>query len=134
MKKSALYGTAKLFGALVGTAALALSLAACSPSSAEPASPTVEVGEGVIVRDVRTPEEFAAGYLEGAKLLDFNGGEFAAELSTLDPDAEYLVYCRSGNRSGQAIALMQAEGFEKVTNLGSLEQAASATGLPILGR
>lgn len=134
MKKSALYGTAKLFGVLVGTAALALSLAACSPSSAEPASPTVEVGEGVIVLDVRTPEEFAAGYLEGAKLLDFNGGEFAAELLTLDPDAEYLVYCRSGNRSGQAIALMQAEGFEKVTNLGSLEQAASATGLPILGR
>lgn len=134
MKKTALSGATKLFGALVGTAALALSLAACAPSADEPASPTIEVGEGVIVLDVRTPEEYGAGYLEGAKLLDFNGGQFAAELSTLDPDAEYLVYCRSGNRSAQAISLMQAEGFEKVTNLGSLEQASSATGLPILGR
>ncbi len=134
MKKSALSGAAKLFGALAGTAALALSLTACSPSAAEPTSPTVEVGEGVIVLDVRTPEEFAAGHLDGAELLDFNGGEFAAALPSLDPDAEYLVYCRSGNRSAQAISLMQAEGFEKVTNLGSLEQAASATGLPILDR
>lgn len=133
MKKSALSGTAKLFGALIGAAALTLSLTSCSPSSAAPAEPTTPVGEGVIVLDVRTPEEYAAGYLEGSKLLDFNGGQFAAELSSLDPDAEYLVYCRSGNRSAQAISLMQAEGFENVTNLGSLEQAAQATGLPIIG-
>ena len=133
MKKSALSGATKLLGALVGSAALVLSLAACSPSSAEATSPTVEVGEGVIVLDVRTPEEHAAGSLEGAKLLDFNSGQFAAELPSLDPDAEYLVYCRSGNRSAQAISLMQAEGFGKVTNLGSLEQAAQATGLAILG-
>lgn len=133
MKKSALPGAAKLLGAFVGTTALALSLVACSPNSGDPTSPTVEAGDGVIVIDVRTPEEYAAGNLEGAKLLDFNGGQFAAELSSLDPDAEYLVYCRSGNRSAQAISLMQAEGFEKVTNLGSLEQAAQATGLSILG-
>ncbi len=108
--------------ALVGT------LTACSSASAEP----VEVGPNTIVLDVRTPEETSAGYLEGAQLLDFNGGEFAAALPTLDPDAEYLVYCRSGNRAGQAIAMMQQQGFENVTNLGSLEQAASATGLPVV--
>lgn len=132
MKKSALSGAGKVFGALVGTAALTLSIAACSPSSAEQAAPTLEVGDETILLDVRTPEEYAAGHLDGAKLLDFNGGQFAAELSSLDPDVEYLVYCRSGNRSAQAIALMQAGGFEKVTNLGSLEQGAQATGLPIL--
>ncbi|MFC7766956.1 rhodanese-like domain-containing protein [Leucobacter soli] len=72
------------------------------------------------------------GHLDGAEQLDFNGGEVAAAIPGLDPDAEYLVYCRSGNRSGQAIALMEQAGFSKLTNLGSLEQAAAATGIEIV--
>lgn len=113
--------------------ALLLGLAACSsaPSSGGSAS-TIEVGDDTILIDVRTAEEYAAGHLEGARLLDFNGGELAAAIPTLDPDAEYLVYCRSGNRSGQAIALMEQAGFTNLTNLGSLEQAADATQLPIV--
>lgn len=82
--------------------------------------------------DVRTVEEYAAGHLDGAHLLDFNGGDLAAAIPSLDPDAEYLVYCRSGNRSGQAIALMEQAGFTDLTNLGSLEQAAVTTKLPIV--
>lgn len=113
--------------------ALLLGLAACAsaPSSGGSAS-TIEIGEGTILIDVRTPEEHAAGHLEGARLLDFNGGDLAATIPTLDPDAEYLIYCRSGNRSGQAIALMEQAGFTNLTNLGSLEQAAQATQLPIV--
>ena len=107
--------------ALVGT------LTACT-SSAEP----IEIGPNTVVLDVRSPDETAAGYLEGAQMLDFNSGEFAAALPKLDPEAEYLVYCRSGNRAGQAIAMMQQNGFENVTNLGSLQDAANATGLPIV--
>lgn len=112
---------------------LLLGLAACSsaPSSGGSAS-TIEVGEGTILIDVRTSEEHAAGHLEGARLLDFNGGDLATTIPTLDPDAEYLIYCRSGNRSGQAIALMEQAGFRNLTNLGSLEQAAKATQLPIV--
>jgi phage shock protein E len=106
-------------------------LASCA-SSAAGSEPTVAVSEGVILLDVRTPEEFAAGHLDGALRLDLNGGEFAAALPNLDADAEYLVYCRSGNRSGQAIALMAERGITKTTNLGSLEQAAAATGLAIV--
>src|SRR5690606_24207673 len=92
----------------------------------------VEVGDATILLDVRTAAEHSAGHLDGAKLLDFNGGDLAAAIPSLDPDAEYLVYCRSGNRSGQAIALMEQAGFTNLTNLGSLEQAAQATGLPIV--
>lgn len=112
---------------------LFLGLAACSsaPSAGGSAS-TIEVGEGTILIDLRTPEEHAAGHLEGARLLDFNGGDLATTIPTLDPDAEYLIYCRSGNRSGQAIALMEQAGFRNLTNLGSLEQAAKATQLPIV--
>lgn len=85
-----------------------------------------------IVLDVRTPAEYAAGHLDGAQLLDFNGGQFAAALPDLDPQAAYILYCRSGNRSGQAVGLMKNAGFTNATNLGSLEEAADATGVPIV--
>ena len=108
--------------------ALLLGLTACG----SPAAGSVEVGADAIVLDVRTADEYAAGHLEGAQQLDFNAGDVAAAIPSLDPDAVYLVYCRSGNRSGQAIALMEQAGFGNLTNLGSLEQAADATGLPIV--
>lgn len=111
---------------------LLFGLAACTtgPSAAENAEPTVPVSDNTVVLDVRTPEEHAQGHLEGSVLLDLNGGDFQEALPTLDPEAEYVVYCRSGNRSGQAISLMEQAGFENLTNLGSLEEAAAATGLP----
>ncbi len=109
---------------------MTLGLSACTPTA--PASPTVEVGETTIVLDVRTAAEFSAGHLVDAVNLDFNGGEVTAAIPSLDHDAEYLVYCRSGNRSAQAIALMEQVGFTDVTNLGSLEQAAQATGIEIV--
>lgn len=110
--------------------ALAVGLAACAPASGS--TTIVEVIHDTIVLDVRTPAEYATGHLEGAVLLDLNGGALAAALPGLDPEAEYLVYCRSGNRSAQAIDLMQNAGFTDLTNLGSLEQAAAATGLPVI--
>lgn len=95
--------------------------------SSEPA--TVAVTEQTIILDVRTPAEFAEGHLEGAELLDLNGGQLSAAISTMDQDAQYFVYCRSGNRSAQAVQVMKDAGFTDVTDLGSLDQAASATGL-----
>lgn len=117
----------------VAAFALIFGLTACSAASnAVGGTPTVEVREDAILIDVRTAAEYAAGHIEGADLLDFNGGELAAAIPNLDPDLEYLIYCRSGNRSGQAIALMERAGFTNLTNLGSLEQAAQGTGLPIV--
>ncbi|GAA1325805.1 rhodanese-like domain-containing protein [Leucobacter albus] len=85
-----------------------------------------------IIIDSRTPAEFAEGHLAGARLIDFNAGEVPAALETLDPNATYLLYCRSGNRSGQTAALMLAAGFVSATNLGTLAEAAEATGLDIV--
>lgn len=116
----------RLFRFSIAVVALVLGLTGC----AEEAAP--EFGEDAVILDVRTPEEYAAGHLEGAVLLDFNGGQFAAELPNLDPDAEYVVYCRSGNRAGQAVALMEKAGIGAATNAGSLEQAAKATGLSVV--
>lgn len=114
-------------------------ISAAQPDSAAP-STTSTTGGGLehaketIILDVRTADEYAAGHLEGAQQLDFNGGEVIAAIPNLDPDVEYLVYCRSGNRSGQSVALMARAGFTKATNLGSLEQAAQATGIAIVRR
>lgn len=109
---------------------LTVGLAACTPSAAQ--EPAVTVTKDTILLDVRTAEEFAAGHLDGAIQIDFNAGDIARAIPDLDPNAEYLVYCRSGNRSGQAIEHMRREGFTNLTNLGSLEQASEATGIGII--
>lgn len=103
------------------------SLSACS--STEP----LDMSSVAAVIDVRTPEETAAGYLEGALLLDISGADFATQIDALDKSANYVVYCRSGNRAGQAIKYMQGAGFTgTLTNAGGLADAASATGLEIV--
>ena len=83
------------------------------------------------VIDVRTPEEFAEGHIEGATMIDFYSETFADEMAALDPDGTYLLYCRSGNRSGQATALMQQLGFEQVYDLEGGVVAYGGQGLPL---
>ena len=85
------------------------------------------------VIDVRTPEETSLGYLEGAQLFDIQNPTFMDMLSSLDPAADYYIYCRSGNRAGQAIQIMQQAGFTgELVNGGSLENAANQTGLTVV--
>ena len=85
------------------------------------------------VIDVRTPEETSAGYLEGAKLFDIQDAAFMDSLATLDPAADYYISCRSGNRAGQAIQIMQQAGFTgELVNGGSLDNAANQTGLTVV--
>ena len=87
---------------------------------------------GVITLDVRTPGEFAEGHIEGAQLIDFQSGNFENEISALDKNATYAVYCRSGNRSGQAVKVMHDAGFHYVYNLnGGVIDWANA-GLPLV--
>ena len=59
-----------------------------------------------VVLDVRTKEEFDAGHLPGAVLLDWNGEDFEKQAAKLDKGKTYLVHCASGGRSAQACALM----------------------------
>jgi rhodanese-related sulfurtransferase len=87
---------------------------------------------GVITLDVRTPIEFAEGHIEGARLIDFQSGNFENEIAALDKNATYAVYCRSGNRSGQAVKVMQDAGFTNVFNMnGGVIDWANA-GLPLV--
>ena len=85
------------------------------------------------VIDVRTPEETSAGHLEGALLFDVQDAAFLSNLETLDKSANYYIYCRSGNRSGQAIETMKANGFTgELRNGGALGNAAAETGLAVV--
>lgn len=72
---------------------------------------------GTVLIDIRTPQEFAEGHIPGALNLDFYASGFEAELNAMDKTKTYLIYCRSGNRTGQALALMNRLGFSKVINL-----------------
>ena len=87
----------------------------------------------VVVLDVRTPEEFQAGHLEGAVNVDFYAADFETQLDALSKDVTYVVYCRSGNRSGQSIGLMEQLGFSSVYDVdgGILEWVDD--GLPLAG-
>ena len=66
---------------------------------------------------MRTPEEFDEAHLEGAIMLDFYEPDFADRLAELDTDVPYLLYCRSGNRSGQARTMMTDLGFADVADI-----------------
>ena len=78
------------------------------------------------VLDVRTPEEFATGHLQNARNLNFRAPDFAQQLAKLNPQSTYLVYCASGNRSGQAVAQMRKKGFRKATNVGGYKDLKAA--------
>ena len=86
----------------------------------------------VIILDVRTPEEFASGHIEGALNIDFNSGDFANEITRLNPSENYAIYCRSGSRSGQAASIMHKAGFHDVSNLNGGVIDWTDAGLPLV--
>ena len=73
--------------------------------------------EDAVVLDVRSPAEVNEGVIPGYKMINLMSPIFKSEIRKLDKTKTYLVYCRSGNRSGQACQLMTEMGFEKVYNL-----------------
>lgn len=72
---------------------------------------------GIVILDVRTPVEFTEGHIAGSINVDFQSGNFESEINLLDKNATYAVYCRSGNRSGQAVKIMQDAGFLNLFHL-----------------
>jgi rhodanese-related sulfurtransferase len=73
--------------------------------------------DAYVLLDVRTPNEYRAGHLAGSVNIDFYDHNFEVNIDELDKRMKYLVYCRSGNRSRQAMFLMRDLGFEEVYNL-----------------
>jgi len=86
-----------------------------------------------VLLDVRTPAEFAAGYIPGAKLIDIKSPDFQQKIAQLDGSKTYLVYCRSGNRSSVACQKLQklnVQAFNLAGGIVAWQQAKLPTTMP----
>ncbi len=82
--------------------------------------------------DVRTVQEYSAGHLAKAEESDFyQTQQFSKFLDSLDKNKNYLVYCRTGVRSGKAMDLMLQKGFKSVYDLAGGYNAWVAAGFPV---
>ena len=82
--------------------------------------------------DVRTPEEFASGHLQNAVNINFYSGDFKEQLEKLDKSKPVMVYCKSGGRSGKAMAILKELGFAVVYNLDGGIEGWKEKKLPIV--
>ncbi len=127
-------------------AGLTLAVCGCGPTAAsgdtrsgatqiqhvDPASAEKLLTEKkVVVIDVRTPKEFAAGHIKGAKLINFSSADFAAKLGELDRNQEYLVHCATGGRSTKSLAVFKKLGFKQVAHLDGGFEAWKSAGEPV---
>ena len=86
-----------------------------------------KIKDGAQLLDVRTAEEFDSGHFAGAINLDVED-IIAGKLPDAAKDAQLYVYCRSGNRSAQAVSLLKQAGFTNITDLGGLADVESIGG------
>jgi rhodanese-related sulfurtransferase len=118
-----------------------LSLSACASPRGEKTSLSPTKADSLIrasandssfhLIDIRTPQEYGSGKIGNARMIDFYAPDFQANLGKLPRDAKILIYCRSGNRTGQALGLMESMGFTDVRHLAGGIGAWRASGLPL---
>jgi rhodanese-related sulfurtransferase len=85
-----------------------------------------------VVLDVRTPGEFGDGHIKSAINLDVQSSSFRADIGKMSPNKTYLVYCRSGNRSRQAVVIMGDLGFGHIYHLTKGITEWSSENLPLV--
>jgi rhodanese-related sulfurtransferase len=71
----------------------------------------------IVLIDVRSPQEYTQGHIEGALNIDFYGDNFESEMKAIDQSKTILVYCKSGNRSGKAVSIIAKNNFKNVYDL-----------------
>lgn len=78
-----------------------------------------KVKAGAVLLDVRTPDEYRAGHLEGAVNIPVQ--ELPRRISEVGaPEEPVVVYCAAGMRAAAACELLRRAGFKEVFNLGSM--------------
>lgn len=76
--------------------------------------------DGAVLLDVRTPSEYEDGHIEGAVLFPLSSIESSIESAIPDKSTEIIVYCRSGNRSADAVEILIDLGYTNVHDLGGI--------------
>ncbi|OEJ13967.1 sulfurtransferase [Brachyspira hampsonii] len=77
----------------------------------------------LVLLDVRTAEEYMGGSAPNSINIDVLNTDFKSKIDLLDKNKEYIVYCRSGNRSAIASSIMATNGFLHVYNLQNVSYA-----------
>lgn len=134
-----------IFGGCRRAAAEVPAVPAPSPEGAKPGSCDFPVSikpeearyfiesKSPVVVDIRTAEEHAAGYIDPTHLtLDYYAPDFKEKLAALDKSAKYLLYCRSGRRTGAALLVMKDLGFADAHDIAGGITAWTAAGLPVV--
>jgi rhodanese-related sulfurtransferase len=85
-----------------------------------------QVDENAFVLDVREPDEWAAGHAPGAHHIPMM--EVPARLAEVPEDADVVVVCRSGGRSGQVVGYLMNHGWDNLRNLDGGMRAWAAAG------
>ncbi len=84
--------------------------------SIEQAMLLIETRPDLVIVDVRTPEEYETGYIEGAVNICVTC-DAQELLDNLNPEDEILLYCRTGSRSATAARILNENGYHKVYNM-----------------
>ena len=107
-------------------------ITAVSPSEAAELITRHQGDANFVILDIRTPAEYQSGHLQGAIMIDYYSKSFVDEIGRLDREKTYLVYCRSGNRSGRSMDLLKKLEFNKIYHLASGIISWNAAGLPLV--
>ena len=102
---------------------------ACYSETGDTITPEIlaAIEHKALIVDVRTPEEFADGHYPGAINIPHETILDGLNELGVTADTAVILYCRSGNRSGQAEQVLQEKGFTEARNAGGLEALLSAT-------
>lgn len=87
--------------------------------------------DGLIILDIRTPDEYRAGHIANARNLDFFSPRFESHLAELPKDTPILLYCRSGNRSSQALEYFEEAGLGPLHHLTKGIKQWQQDGMPV---
>lgn len=88
--------------------------------SAEEGLALIEKNNGnpdFIILDIRTPREYRQGHIPGAISIDYYNPNFKSNIDRLDRGKTYLIYCRSGNRTGRSLKIFAELGFLHIYHL-----------------
>lgn len=88
--------------------------------SAEEAKEIMDGAGDFVLVDVREEDEYAAGHIEGARLIPYGKMEESAETELPDKEQTILVYCRSGRRSAIAARTLAGLGYTDVRDFGGI--------------
>lgn len=78
----------------------------------------LKLNPGMVILDIRTPEEFSEGHLPGAVNLNFFATDFLQKVKAYE-GKQILIHCASGGRSGQALSQLKDTSFGALYHLKS---------------